>query len=478
MRVIHWFRKDLRIEDNTALNQARSLARDGIIPVYLSEPTVLGRPDMAPVRTRFVLDSLAELGDTIEKGGGALILRHGDAVEEMLRVVRETGAEAVTWNAEYEPALMKRDEAVRSALEEAGVTVRVCADRFLVAPGTVHTQQGDPYTVFTPFRKRCEAEPIPVPLPAVRTFLKPRAASRRLATLDDLGTATSVPPWPAGARAARKSLDRFLDGVLFDYGEGRNRPDIEGTSRLSHHLRFGTLSPRQAAHAAMAALEDSGLRGGAAGQARKSVESFVSELRWRDFFGHVLYHFPHVEKGSFRKEYDRIRWVNDAESFDAWCGGATGFPIVDAGMRQLGETGWMHNRVRMITASFLTKDLLCDWRKGERWFMNHLVDGDPASNNGGWQWAASTGTDAQPYFRIFNPVLQGKRFDPDGAYVRRWVPELDGVPTRRIHEPWTMTPAERGKAGSGIKTYPERICDHAERRKRALALYGAARDPE
>jgi len=474
--VIHWFRKDLRLEDNTALGEARSLADDGVIAAYLSEPAVLSRPDMAPVRTRFVLDALAELGAGVEKGGGRLVLRHGDAVQEMLRLVKETGASAVTWNAEYEPDLARRDAAVRKALEEAGVAVRVCADRFLVPPDAVATQQGTPYTVFTPFRKACEAHPIRKPAHAVRTFLDPGVESRRLATLEDLGESTEMPRYPSGASAARKALARFLDEALYEYADERDRPDHEGTSRLSHHLRFGTISARQAAHGALAAIEEAGLKGGAAAKAKKSVETFVSEIRWRDFFGHVLHHFPHVVSGSFRKEYDALAWVNDEESFEAWCRGRTGYPIVDAGMRQLAATGWMHNRVRMIVASFLTKDLLIDWRKGERWFMNHLVDGDPASNNGGWQWAASTGTDAQPYFRIFNPVLQGKRFDPDGAYVKAWIPELADVPAEKIHEPWAMAPLDLAQTGVTLgETYPERICDHFKRKEMALALYGAVK---
>jgi deoxyribodipyrimidine photo-lyase len=232
-------------------------------------------------------------------------------------------------------------------------------------------------------------------------------------------------------------------------------------------------------HAVSAALEESGAGTDSTRTdpgARKSVEHFISELRWRDFYGHVMYDFPHVVHGSFRRQYDAVRWVDHEPSWQAWCDGRTGYPVVDAAMRQLKAIGWMHNRARMIVASFLAKDLLIDWRRGERWFMNHLVDGDPASNNGGWQWAAGTGTDAQPYFRIFNPVLQGKRFDPDGAFVRQWVPELAGLPASRIHDPWNAAPLELAAAGVTLgENYPEPICDHSERRPLALALYQEAR---
>jgi deoxyribodipyrimidine photo-lyase len=475
MRLLHWFRKDLRLDDNTALARAHDEAGGNVVAVYISEPSILARPDLAATRIRFVLDALADLDRNLGERGGRLIVRHGDAAAELVALCRETGADAVSWNDEYEPELRTRDEAVARALEAAGIGVRRAHDRFLVPPGTVRNAAGEPFVVYTPFRKASERLPVATPFPRVTKFVDPGVASRRLATLAELGLATEQAHWPSGEGAARRALDAFVERSLFGYVPGRDRLDAEGTSMLSPHLRFGTLSARQAYHAVAAALESAGRTAGP--DARASVEQYIAELRWRDFYGHVLFHFPHVAERSFRPAYDAIRWRDDDDAFAAWCAGRTGYPVVDAALRQLAATGWMHNRARMIVASFLAKDLLLDWRRGERWFMNRLVDGDPASNNGGWQWAAGTGTDAQPYFRIFNPVLQGRKFDPDGAYVRRWVPELAGAPKEWIHDPWTAAPLERAAAGVTLgETYPHPICDHAERREAALRLYAEARD--
>jgi deoxyribodipyrimidine photo-lyase len=478
VRALHWFRKDLRLDDNTALAAAHAESGGDVVTAYVSEPDILARPDMAAVRMRFVVESLADLARAIGEAGGRLILRHGDAGEELARLARETGATVVHANKEYEPDLARRDRAVTERLADDGVRMRWHHDRFLVPPGAVTNAAGDPFVVFTPFRRACEARGLPPLVPPVSLLPEPRdttgapLASRRLATLEALGMTTSQEHWPAGATAAHAALARFLEEGLADYIPDRDRLDRAGTSMLSHHLRFGTLSPRRVVHAVSEAIESRP----ADAAARKSAESFLSEIRWRDFYGHVMHHFPYVATGSFRPQYDQLRWVNDEASWQAWCGGRTGYPVVDAAMRQLAALGWMHNRARMIVASFLTKDLLIDWRRGERWFMNHLVDGDPASNNGGWQWAAGTGTDAQPWFRIFNPVLQGRKFDPDGSYVRRWVPELAGLPAPLIHEPWKGTPMELAAAGITLgETYPGPICDHAERRELALALYAEAR---
>lgn len=463
MPILHWFRKDLRLEDNTALSAAHADGAGAVIPVYISEPDILARPDMAATRVRFVLDSLTDLSARIEERSGRLTIRHGEAGAELLKLARESGADAVYFNAEYEPDLIARDEQVARALESAGVRVRSFHDRLLVAPGAVMTAAGEPFSVFTPFRRACEKQPVPAPIPAAPRLVDAGLAGRRPATLEALGFATDQPRWPAGAAAARRALGEFQERALAGYATDRDRLDRPGTSQLSPHLRFGALSPRQV-HAAVA------------GGPVRDVESFVSELRWRDFYAHVMFHFPHVVERAFRPRYDDIRWVDDPESIEAWRRGRTGYPVVDAAMRQLVATGWMHNRARMIVASFLTKDLLAHWAHGERWFMNNLVDGDPASNNGGWQWAAGTGTDAQPWFRIFNPVLQGKKFDPDGAYVRRWVPELSRLPAGAIHAPWEVPPLELAAAGVRLgDDYPEPICDHAQRRGMALALYGAVR---
>ena len=452
VRILFWFRKDLRLEDNVGLAQA---ARDGdVVPFYASEPSILSRSDIAATRVRFVLDSLQDLALACERGGSTLALDHGEAVETVLNAARAAQADAVYWNDEYEPALIRRDQAVELALRAAGIRVRRFHDRLLVPPGMVLNKAGEPFVVYTPFRKACEALPLPSPVPEVTQLAAHDLPRRPLATLQQLGFAEpAAERWPGGAAAAGKRLARFLERGLARYAEARDRPAAEASSRLSADLKFGTISVRTVA----AAVSAHGA----------PAEKFVAELRWRDFYAHVLFHFPHVEHGAFRREYDGLEWEGDPALFDAWRTGRTGYPIVDAGMRELLATGLMHNRVRMIVASFLTKDLLLDWRSGERHFMTHLVDGDLASNNGGWQWAAGTGTDAQPYFRIFNPQLQGEKFDPDGEYVRRWVPELAKVPPRFVHRPWEA-PLLAGD-------YPERVVVHEDQRALALAMYGAVR---
>ncbi len=468
MRVLFWFRKDLRLDDNTGLVEAVRAARGDVVPFYASEPALLGRDEMAGTRVRFVLESLADLRDEVARAGSRLALDHGEAVETVPRAARAAGADAVYWNEEYEPESIARDAAVERALVAAGVAVRRFPDRLLVPPGAVATRTGTPYLVFTPFQRACEALPLAPPVAPVTRLAPHDLPAREIATLERLGFTTTAERWPGGAREARARLARFVAASLADYDAGRDFPARERTSRLSADLRFGTLSPRTVAAAVLAAAARSPA-------ARASAARYVTELRWRDFYAHVLFHFPHCAHGAMRREYDAVRWEHDEARLAAWREGRTGYPIVDAGMRQLVATGFMHNRVRMVVASFLTKDLLIDWRHGERHFMRHLVDGDPASNNGGWQWAASTGTDAQPYFRVFHPARQGERFDPDGDYVRRWVPELARVPARWIHSPAEAPPLELAAAGVTLgDTYPAPIVDHRVQRERAIAMYRAA----
>jgi deoxyribodipyrimidine photo-lyase len=467
MRVLHWFRKDLRLADNTALHEAARDSGGDVVPFYASEPDILGQPDIAAIRVQFVLDALAELSGRIETTGSHLALDHGPAVETVLRAARGAGADAVYWNEEYEPERVRRDDAVEAVLRSAGIRVRRFHDRLLVPPDTVRTGQGDPYVVYSPFRRACETLPLGRPLPEVRRFTPHALPRRSVARIESLGFTLAVPAWPAGERAARKRLEGFVAEGLARYAADRDWPAIGAGSKLSPHLRFGTISPRTVAAAALDAAGN-----GAA--TREAADKFVAELRWRDFYAHVLFHFPHAEHGAFRTRYDALPWSGDESHFEAWREGRTGYPLVDAGMRELAATGFMHNRVRMITASFLVKDLLLDWRRGERHFMRHLVDGDLASNNGGWQWAASTGTDAQPYFRIFNPVLQGARYDPDGDYVKRWVPELSGLPRKWIHRPWEAPGPILESAGVRPgATYPAPIVDHAVQRDLALEMFSA-----
>jgi deoxyribodipyrimidine photo-lyase len=465
MRVLHWFRKDLRLEDNTALHEAARDARGHVVPFYASEPSILGRDDMAAVRVQFVLDALTALAGEIERAGSHLALDHGEAVDTVTRAAHAASADAVYWNDEYEPALRGRDDAVEAALTARGVRVKRFHDRLLVPPDAVRTGSGDPYVVYSPFRRACETVPIGAPMPAVRRFAPHDLPRRRVARIEALGFDLRVPAWPSGAAAARKRLKAFIAEDLAGYEQGRDLPARDTVSRLSPHLRFGTISARTVAAAvSVAAASDPALA--------TPAGKLIAELRWRDFYAHVLYHFPHAEHGAFKRDFDALEWTGDAAHFNAWREGRTGYPLVDAGMRELAATGFMHNRLRMIVASFLVKDLLIDWRRGERHFMHHLVDGDPASNNGGWQWAASTGTDAQPYFRIFNPALQGKRYDPEGEYVKRWVPELTGLDPRWIHRPAEAPPGELARAGVELgSAYPAPIVDHAEQRDRALAMY-------
>jgi deoxyribodipyrimidine photo-lyase len=474
MRIIFWFRKDLRLADNTGLHEAARDAAGEVVPFHTTESTPVPQATadtaaapgaIAPAQARFTRDSLADLAGAIARAGSRLALDHAPALEAVPRAARLARADAVYWNDEYEPALERRDDEVERALRAAGVAVRRFHDRLLVPPGAVLTKTGTPFVVYSAFRRACEVLPPGSPLPAVK-----RLAPHDLpaALLEPAVPGGAPEQWPGGATAARRRLAHFIRHGLARYATGRDFLADDAISRLSADLRSGTLSPRTVTAAvlgeARAAPRDRALAA--------SAEKFVAELRWRDFYAHVLHHFPHCESGSFRRKYDRIRWSGDPAHLDAWRAGRTGYPVVDAAMRELAATGFMQNRARMIVASFLTKDLLLDWQLGERHFMRHLVDGDLASNNGGWQWAAGTGTDAQPFFRIFNPVLQGQRFDPEGAYVRRWVPELERMPARWIHRPWEAPGRALEEAGVRLGAgYPERIVEHEEQRELALAMY-------
>ena len=458
MRILLWFRKDLRLDDHTALDEATRDARGDVVPFYTSEPSRLARGDTAPARVRFVLESLADLAAAIERLGSRLALDHGEAQITVPRAALAARADAVYWNDEYEPAQRARDDAVERALRARGIAVRRFHDRLLAPPGAVMTRDRRPFVVFTPFARAAARLPSPRPRPPAARLASHDLPARVPATLERLGFREPVSArWPGGAGAARARLERFVEHGLARYAAHRDQLAAGAGSRLSADLGFGTLSVRTVLAAVRAAAADDP-------RLETAVRTFTSELRWRDFYAHVLFHFPHVERGAFRREYDALEWTGVPAHFDLWTAGRTGYPLVDAGMRELTSTGHMHNRVRMVVASFLTKDLLLDWRLGERHFMRHLVDGDLASNNGGWQWAASTGTDAQPHFRIFNPTLQGERFDPEGAYVRRWVNELAGLPPRFVHRPH--------EAPGGAPGYPRPIVDHAVQRERALAMYG------
>ncbi|GAB4426174.1 MAG: deoxyribodipyrimidine photo-lyase [Chloroflexi bacterium OHK40] len=486
--IVHWFRRDLRLSDNTALAAAAQASGGAVVPLYILDDAILFGRWASPGRTAFLLASLRALDQALRERGSRLILRRGEPLRELLDVARTSGAAGVYWNRDYTPYAVARDTAVKAELRAAGLEARSYKDAVIFEMDEVVTRDGRPYTVYTPYarswRQRLAAEGIVGAAAPALAAPGQWPAGEAIPELHTFGMALPHPLPAAGEVAAAEGLARFAalraGAGIGAYAERRDQPGIDGTSRLSPHLRLGSLSPRQCLRAIAACrlqLESGRLpTKTTAGSLLSGIETWEGELIWRDFYVQVLYHHPYVLRGAFRREYDGLAWENDAELFVAWTEGRTGYPIVDAGMRQLRQEGWMHNRVRMIVASFLTKDLLVDWRWGEAHFMRHLLDGDPAANNGGWQWAAGTGTDAQPYFRIFNPTSQGKRFDPDGAYVRRYVPELANVPSRFVHEPHLMAPAEQVRADVHIgRDYPLPVVDHKVQRERALALYGAVR---
>jgi len=464
MRVVHWFRNDLRLSDNTALTAAAARGTE-LVPLFVFDDRLLASPYASRARLRFLLDCVQRLATDLERRGCPLLVRRGDPVDVVARVVAETKADLLTLNRDYSPYAVRRDTRVRAAARAAGARVEDHKDRVVFESGELRTQAGSGFVVYTPFRNawltRYRRDPVePMRTPALPKRVDGVASapwpSDRALGVDGGGAAPTV----GGEAAARRRLSQFLDGPVSDYARNRDRPGVDGTSRLSAYLRFGAVSARRCIHEALgvAAVE----RRAAAG-----VHKWIDELIWREFYIGLLADHPQILRGAFRSEFDGVEWESPGSAFDAWCEGRTGYPIVDAAMRQLRAVGWMHNRARMIAASFLTKDLLIDWRLGEREFMRHLIDGDPAANNGGWQWSASTGTDAQPYFRIFNPVAQGEKFDPDGTYVRRYVPELRDLPDRFVHRPWEASPPP--------PAYPPRIVDHAERRIMAVARYESAR---
>lgn len=454
-----WFRRDLRVADLPSL--AFAATRGDVVCLWVADPTILGRAHhRSPVRLRFLRAGLEALDGELRALGGHLTVRSGVATAVVPEVAAAAGADLVTWTREVSPLGRARDAAVAGALGERGIAWREFGGDLLVEPDELAGSSGRGYLVFTPFSRAWMSASPPAHQPAPARLAGPELPTEELA-----GLPGGAPPLPAGPGAARDALVAFVrDGVADRYGVGRDRPDQPGTSHLSAYLRFGMCTAAQIGR---------GL--GLPGELTPGRQAFWRQICWREFYHHHLSRHPEVARVALREPLRGVAWDNDPAMVAAWQAGMTGFPLVDAGMRELAGTGWMHNRARMVTASFLVKDLLVDWRIGERIFMQSLVDGDPANNNGGWQWTAGTGTDAAPYFRVLNPVLQAKKFDPDGAYVRRWVPELRQVPARRIFEPWTMSDQEQTDSGCRIgRDYPAPIVDHAERRREAIARYQAA----
>jgi len=468
---IVWFRRDLRLADNPALSAAVASGAP-VICLYILDDEDAGSSATGGASRWWLHHSLAALQDGLKAKGQTLLLKKGPAEDILLALTDEFGATAVHWNRLYEPWSIARDTEIKARLTERGVTVESHAVDMLREPWDVKTKAGGAFSVFSPFWRALQgtgAPPAPLTAPtAVHSTEKSEGDA-----LEDWALAPRKPDWAAsfpehwtpGENGAADRLKAFLDGPINDYAAGRDFPAQPAVSRLSPHLHFGEISPRQVWHATATAMAD-GRVGDTAGW------SFLRELGWRDFNRHLLYYNPGTVRDNFRSQFDAFPWADDDAAFHAWTEGRTGYPFVDAGMRELWQTGIMHNRVRMVVASFLVKHLLIDWRKGEAWFRDTLVDADLANNVGGWQWAAGCGADAAPYFRIFNPITQGEKFDAGGAYTRRWVPELAGLPDKFLFKPWEAPPLVLSQAGVTLgETYPAPIVDHPSARQRALDAY-------
>lgn len=449
-RALHIFRRDLRIIDNTALFEALRQSEE-VMPCFIFNDTqVKNHRYRSANGLAFMIESLEELALTVEKAGGSLLVAHGETLSTLKKIIQEYSIEAVFWNRDYTPFSRKRDADMVALCNELGVATHDYHDLLLVDPFTFAKADGAPYTVYTPFFKKSSL--LPVPEPTVKT-------KGRFSVVPH--SSFSVNPrsfWPDGTSAERSStggrkpalaiLKRITD--FKNYDDQRNLPGIDGTTRLGAHNKFGTVSIREVYHCVANAFGRD--------------HTLIRELYWRDFFTHIAWHFPHVFTGCFHKHYDALQWSDDEHLFNAWCTGETGFPIVDAGIRELRATGFMHNRVRMIVASFLVKDLHINWRKGEEFFAHYLTDYDPCVNNGSWQWAASTGCDAQPYFRIFNPWLQQKRFDPACTYIKKWLPELASIPSKHIHELDKLNVSQS-------HSYPKPLVEHATQKVIATDMF-------
>lgn len=471
--AIVWFRQDLRLSDNPALCEAA--ARGGsVVPVYIWAPGEEGDWTPGGASRWWLHQSLSALDNSLGALGSRLVLRCGDSLEVLRALVKESGAKAIYWNRRYEPAIIARDRAIKAALRDDGLTAESFNAALLIEPPHFANKQGEPYKVFTPFWKAAVAEiAVPEPLEVPEALPAPKKWPKS-APLDSLRLEPTIPwaegmraAWTPGEAGANQELQRFLAGPIGSYKGERDLPGTRGTSRLSPHLHFGEISPRTLALVARGHAEYAGGPGDL-----EEAEGWVRQVYWREFAHYLLYHYPRTPLEPLRPEFARFPWADNPNALRAWQKGRTGYPIVDAGMRELWTTGWMHNRVRMIVASFLIKDLMIPWQEGAKWFWDTLVDADLANNTLGWQWTAGCGADAAPYFRIFNPISQGMKFDPRGDYVRRWVPELANLPDAYIHCPWEAPPLELHAAGVTLgKDYPAPMVDHAEARVRALDAY-------
>ncbi|MBL8533278.1 MAG: deoxyribodipyrimidine photo-lyase [Betaproteobacteria bacterium] len=468
-RALMWFRRDLRVTDNAALHHALKNAA-AVSCVFVFDTEILDAlPTRADRRVEFIWHAVRELRDSLASRGGSLHVLHGRARDEIPRLARTLGAGAVYANHDYEPAAEDRDAHVARTLSDEGRSLRTFKDQCIFEKSEVLTQAGRPFSVFTPYRTAWLRTLTPFRLEAYPIEKHARSlVGDHVPPMPDLSALGFTPTnltslqLPLGASGAHALLEDFVPR-MDAYRERRDFPAIRGPSYLSVHLRFGTVSVRELARRAYERVSE-------------GARTWLSELVWRDFYFQILWHFPHVAERSFKPEFDALRFANREDHFTAWCEGRTGYPLVDAAMKQLNSTGYMHNRLRMVAASFLVKHLCIDWRWGERYFAAHLNDFDLAANNGGWQWAASTGCDAQPYFRIFNPVTQSEKFDAQGRFIRQYLPVLAKVPSRYIHAPWKMPPLEQQAAGVTVgREYPLPVVDHSEAREAALRMYAAVK---
>lgn len=467
-----WLRRDLRLTDNLAVHHAIESGAY-VAVIYVLDDAILRSPRVSAARIRFMLEALNALDTQLRDYGTRLVVLRGEPSKIISAVAEALRAENVYFNHDYTPYARKRDEAVTEVLNSRGIQVHHFHDRLLLPPDAFTTGAGKPYTVYTPFKKKWRETPKPYAQP-VQTDLRAcwldvsRLGGMTIPTAVELGFTDGLSLPEATPAAAQRLLDPFIRQKIFDYGDRRDiladpfTDPRNGTSSLSPYIRWGLISPRQLRQAAADAYKIAPSE-----NARENINTWIDEIIWAEFYTGVLWHFPQVKTRRFKPEYDAVAWRFAPDDLEAWKTGQTGYPVVDAAMRQLNATGWMHNRARMIVASFLTKDLLIDWREGERYFIQKLLDGDLAANNGGWQWSAGTGTDAQPYFRIFNPVSQSEKFDPDATFIQKWVPELRGWSAKYIHAPWTMP--------NPPKNYPPPMVDHAAARERTLAAFKAVK---
>ena len=468
-----WFRQDLRLQDNPALHAA--VTRGGaVVPVYILDDVGEGQWPAGGATRWWLHHSLAALDAALRERGSRLVVRCGDTAEILRELIKQTGADAVYWNRRYEPAAIARDAKLKTEFAAAGLEAKSFNGALLHEPHTIKNKQGGPFQVFTPYWRYCLTLPVAEPLKLGARELAAPETWPQSVPLPELELLPRLPwadgfseAWEPGEAGATKRLRAFVARAMADYDDRRDTPDVDGTSRLSPYLHFGELSPRQIWAAVQALGKDSGVF-----PPSRGAGVFLKEVGWREFAHHLLFHFPQTPEQPLREEFARFPWADDprGEKLRAWQRGLTGYPIVDAGMRQLWRTGWMHNRVRMVVASFLVKHLRLSWNHGAAWFWDTLVDADLANNTLGWQWSAGCGADAAPYFRIFAPVLQGQKFDTAGDYVRRWVPELAKLPAVYIHAPWEAPPEVLATAGVRLgENYPKPIVDHAAARAEALA---------